>query len=123
MNGEGQANPGRSLVYGHGLLGSSTQVNSFGALANSFNYTMCATDWIGMSSSDVPNVVKVLGDFTTFKTMADRLQQGMLNFQVLGRLLNSPEGFMTDPAFEVGSDMGSPLGHTLWYSMGIAKAV
>ncbi len=109
VDGEGNAYPGRSLVYGHGLLGASTQVNSFGKLANSFNYTMCATDWIGMSTSDVPNVVDVLGDYSTFKTLPDRLQQGMLNFQVLGRLLNSPEGFMTDPAFEVGNDMGSPF--------------
>ena len=109
VDGEGNSNPGRSLVYGHGLLGALTQVNSFGALANKFNYTMCATDWIGMSTPDVPNIVNVLADYTTFNTIPDRLQQGILNFQVLGRLLNSPEGFMTDPAFEVGSDMGSPF--------------
>lgn len=104
VGSDGTAVPGRSLIYGHGLLGEANQVNGFAGLGNRYNYTMCATDWIGMATEDLPNVAAVLGDLSGFDTMADRMQQGILNFQILGRLLNSVEGFATDPAFRVGSD-------------------
>ena len=54
--------PGRAIVYGHGLLGSNTEVNSFGTQANEFNSVMCATPWIGMSSEDVANVAGILAE-------------------------------------------------------------
>ena len=101
---DGVAVQGRSLIYGHGLLGDAGQVNGFTSLGNRYDYTMCATDWIGMATEDLPNVAAVLGDLSGFTTMADRMQQGILDFQVLGRLLNSPDGFATDPAFRVGTD-------------------
>lgn len=104
VGADGRANPGRSLINGHGLLGNASQVNGFVGLGNTYDYTMCATDWIGMASGDLPNVATVLGDLSRFDTMADRMQQGILNFQVLGRLLNSPDGFASDPVFRVGSD-------------------
>ncbi|MFM7059853.1 MAG: hypothetical protein ACKOZL_01520 [Actinomycetes bacterium] len=108
VGADGTAVQGRSLIYGHGLLGEASQVNGFAALGNRYNYTMCATDWIGMANEDLPNVAQVLGDLSRFTTMADRMQQGILNFQVLGRLLNSEEGFAVDPAFRVGSDDRAP---------------
>ena len=104
VGADGTANPGRSLIYGHGLLGNAQQVNGFAGLGNRYDYTMCATDWIGLSTEDLPHVADVLADLSGFDTMADRMQQGILDFQVLGRLLNSPDGFATDPAFRVGSD-------------------
>lgn len=104
VGSDGTAVPGRSLIYGHGLLSDASEVNGFAGLGNRYNYTMCATDWIGMATEDLPNVIAVLGDLSGFDTMADRMQQGILNFQILGRLLNSVEGFATDPAFRVGSD-------------------
>jgi hypothetical protein len=105
VGADGLANPGRSLMNGHGLLGDASQVNGFAGLGNTYDYTMCATDWIGMATGDLPNVASVLGDLSRFDTMADRMQQGILNFQVLGRLLNSPDGFAADPVFRVGSDL------------------
>ena len=105
VGADGRANPGRSLINGHGLLGDASQVNGFAGLGNTYDYTMCATDWIGMATGDLPNVASVLGDLGRFDTMADRMQQGILNFQVLGRLLNSPDGFAADPVFRVGSDV------------------
>ena len=56
-----------------------------------------------MSSSDLPNVATLLGDLSTFHTLADRLQQGILNMQFLARLLKHPDGFASDPAFQAGA--------------------
>ena len=83
---DGTAAPGRSLINGHGLLGDARQVNGFTGLGNLYDYTMCATDWIGLSTEDLPHVADVLGDLSAFNTMADRMQQGILDFQVLGRI-------------------------------------
>ena len=80
----------------------------------------CATDWVGMSSSDIPNVARNLQDMSTFETQVDHMLQGFVNFQFLGRLINSDSGFVTDPAFQVD---GQPLFkthdcHFMGYSQG-----
>jgi hypothetical protein len=56
---------------------------------------MCATPWAGMSSEDIPNAIGVLSDMSNMKTMADRLQQGMLNALYLGRAMAHPGGLAT----------------------------
>jgi hypothetical protein len=104
----GPVNPGRALVYGHGLLGNANEVNAFGGLANQYDLTMCATDWIGMSSADVGNVAAILGNLSQFPTLADRLQQGMLDMLFLARLLKDPNGFATNAAFRFGAGAGTP---------------
>jgi len=98
--------PGRGIVYGHGLLGSRSEVLAFAALANAGDAVECATDWIGMSSGDVGNVVAVLQDASRFPTLADRLQQGILDFQFLARLMKDPRGFAGNSAFRAG---GKPV--------------
>jgi hypothetical protein len=45
----------------------------------------CATDWPGMSTPDVPNVLLLLQDLSRFPTLADRAQQGFVNFMYVGR--------------------------------------
>jgi hypothetical protein len=97
--------PGRGVVYGHGLLGSHGEVNSSGQrnMANEHNMVYCATDWAGMSNSDLGNVVSILGDLSKFATMADRLQQGILNTLFLGRLVKDPNGFASSAAFRAGA--------------------
>jgi hypothetical protein len=92
--------PGAALVYGHGLLGSAGEVNGFGDLANAHGIVMCGTDWIGMSSADIPNVIAILGDLSKFPSLPDRCQQAFVNFQFLARLMKSNQGFVTDPAFQ-----------------------
>lgn len=94
--------PARPVVYGHGLLGAGSQINEDGqlALATEHNMALCATNWIGMSADDVGNAVKTLGDLGNFPTMADRLQQGMLNTILLGRLMHADNGFTSDAAFQ-----------------------
>src|SRR5439155_2332078 len=62
------------------------------------------TDWAGMSTSDVPNVGTILADLSNFPSLADRAQQGFLNFMYLGRLMIHPRGFNNDPAFRFTKD-------------------
>ena len=97
------AAPARMSLYGHGLLGDQGEVN--GSLVRSmsatYNIAYCATDWIGMAEEDIGNAVTLLQDLSRFGSLADRLQQGFLDFLVLGRLMRHPEGFAAHPAFQL----------------------
>lgn len=95
--------PGRALVYGHGLLGSRDEVNGFGTLLDAHRFVACATDWIGMSSGDIGNVAAILGDLSRFPTLADRVQQAFINFQMLANLMRRPDGFASHAAFRAGA--------------------
>jgi len=97
--------PSRGTVYGHGLLGQYTQANSGSqrAMANESNMAYCGTDWIGMAEEDVPHVVTLLQNLSGFPTLADRVQQGILNTLFLARLLKDPNGFAAHPAFRAGA--------------------
>jgi hypothetical protein len=113
--------PATPTVYGHGLLGSADEVEGGSFSAGVAHDLMgCATDWVGMSENDVGNVGRNLSDMSTFDTQVDHMLQGFVNFQFLGRLINSDSGFVTDPAFQVG---GQPLFtthdcHFMGYSQG-----
>ena len=52
-----------------------------------------------MSNEDLPNAGEVSADLSRFPTMADRLQQGILNFMFLGRAMVHPQGFSSNPEF------------------------
>jgi hypothetical protein len=101
--------PSRPSLYGHGLLGSANEVGAGNvkAMANEHGFTFCATDWIGMAAEDIPTVVSSLLDINTFRSVPDRLQQGVLNTLFLGRLLVHPRGLVADPAFRTAA--GRPL--------------
>jgi hypothetical protein len=104
----GSAAAARPIVYGHGLLGSAEEANSghLQTFQNQFNFVVAATDWIGMASEDVPAILAFINDLSGFPALPDRLQQAMLNFILLGRLLTAPDGLVADPAFQLG---GAPL--------------
>ena len=97
------ANPARTGLYGHGLLGAADQVpgGSF-RVAAAGNLVFCGTDLIGMSEADLGNAAAVIADLSTFNTLADRLLQGHLNTLFLGRLLVHRDGLGSDPAFQDG---------------------
>ena len=99
--------PVPALLYGHGLLGDRGQVDFFGSFAGQGLIVACAVDWLGMASEDVANLAGILQDMGRFNEQADRMLQGLLAFQLLGRLTNSAQGFVTDPAFQNAD--GSPL--------------
>lgn len=101
--------PARISQYGHGLLGSEGEVGALNVRQFAFehNIVFCATKWAGMSEDDIVNAIDSLTDLSNFPTMADRLQQGVLNQIVLGRLMQHPEGLAAQPAFQF--DDGTPL--------------
>ena len=90
---------GRPLLFGHGLLGGAEAVLPLAPLASAGNFVSCATDWSGMAAEDIPNVLAISGDLSLFPTLADRNQQGFLNFLFLGRLMLHPQGLPSRPEF------------------------
>ncbi|MBN1530151.1 MAG: hypothetical protein JW895_13915 [Thermoleophilaceae bacterium] len=98
--------PSRIALYGHGLLGSHTQIEEINIqnMSAEHDFTFCATDWAGMASEDVPNAIEILRDISKFPSLADRLQQGIVNTLYLGRLLAHPQGLAADAAFETAGD-------------------
>ncbi len=97
------SDPALPVVYGHGLLGSRDEVgaSNIRRITHEQGLMYCATDWIGMSEADVGNAIVVLADLSLFPTLADRVQQGILNTLFLGRLMIHPDGLGSDPAFQV----------------------
>jgi hypothetical protein len=97
----GPAAAGRPSLYGHGLFGSASEVGSSPQrqLAQEHGIVFCATDELGLSSSDVPVAAAALQNLSLFPAIPDRLQQGLLNELYLGRAMISPTGFTADAAF------------------------
>ncbi|HEX3617518.1 MAG TPA: hypothetical protein VHU61_13315 [Solirubrobacteraceae bacterium] len=104
-------NQARIVDYGHGLLGSMDEVTDapITALATSYNMAMCATNWWGLAAPDQNFDTQAVSNLNLFPVMVDRLQQGVLNALLLGRLMDSPQGLASDPHFQQG---GQPLINT-----------
>jgi hypothetical protein len=92
----------RPSLYGHGLFGGYGEIaqGQLKDMMAEHNFTYCAVAWTGMATEDVPNVATILLDASSFNTLADRVQQGMLNFLYLGRLMIHPDGLCSQPAFQ-----------------------
>jgi hypothetical protein len=90
------------VVYGHGLLGSAEEVASsqvqHTASENASLY--CGTYGIGLAEEDVAFDAEVLGNISLFPSVADRLQQGMLNTLYLGRLMIHLDGLGNAEEFQ-----------------------
>jgi hypothetical protein len=106
----GTVHPARPSLYGHGLLGSREEVtNGSGGnikqLANDHNFVFCAVNWAGFAEEDqFEGVLHSLTNMSNFPQVADRVQQGFINFLYLGRAMIHSSGFGSDPAFEVDPD-------------------
>jgi hypothetical protein len=101
-------NPAHPTLYGHGLLGSKEE--SAGGSTDrdrERNFMTCAVNWMGFAEYDIANAVLTLADPSNMPTMADRAQQGFLNFLFLGRALAHPNGLATNAAFQ--DAQGRPL--------------
>ena len=109
--------PARPAVYGHGLLGSEQEVTApnVEAMADEHDFVFCATRWLGLSEADVPNVVAASQDASRFPSIPDRLQQGMLDTLLLGRLMIAPDGLSSAAAFRSPSGMRVFDRHHLFY--------
>ncbi|KPK16047.1 MAG: hypothetical protein AMJ62_07115 [Myxococcales bacterium SG8_38] len=114
--------PAAIIEYGHGLLGSKSQIESghFRSFMNEYNYAFCGTDLIGMSSSDYDTIVQTLfeGDISGLQTMFDRLHQGFLNYVLLLRMMktsfandeNYGQYIKGDEAYYYGISQGGIMG-------------
>lgn len=80
------------MVYGHGLLGDSTQVASGGTrtAAAELCFVAIGTDMRGMSDVDVPNVVSTLNDVNVRNSIFDAMVQGMVNHVALVQAAKGP---------------------------------
>ena len=98
------SNPARISLYGHGLLGSRSEVTDswVQALATNYNMVFCATDWWGLAAGDLPFDASAVANLNLFGNVVDRLQQGVLNTLYLGRLMDNPQGFASNAAFQSG---------------------
>lgn len=103
------AAPARASLYGHGLLGTPEEVTAGNVqqMAQEHNFVFCATREIGMADEDIPNAIRILGEVGRFPSLADRLQQGLLNGLLLGRLMIHPQGLASSPAFKTPA--GAPV--------------
>jgi len=96
---KGEARP---VVYGHGLLGDSSEVASGANQVNAvaLNAVYCGTDAIGLAEGDVQFAAEALNNLSKFPSIPDRLQQGMLNTLYLGRLLVNENGLGSTKEFQ-----------------------
>ncbi|MEX0620117.1 MAG: hypothetical protein WD181_00865 [Solirubrobacterales bacterium] len=107
-NNPGSVTPTQTGTYGHGLLGSYSQVNGQDRVGKDGNTTWCAVDWAGFSDLDLSSVGASLADMSNFPKMVDRMQQGFVNFLYLQRLLIHPDGISQAPQLQVDPDAGGP---------------
>ena len=107
------AGPALPTLYGHGLLGDASEVTggNFKSGPTVHNMMGCATDWTGMSGNDLLLVAGALNNLSYFHTNVDHMLQGFVNFQFLARLINSPKGFASNPAFRSGGRARFLVGH------------
>jgi hypothetical protein len=92
-------------LYGHGLFGSigeARRSRNVHQLGDENKVLVCATDFQGMADEDEALAAPALLDLSKFPPVVDRLQQGLLNFTFLGRLLRTSDGFAASDAFKVG---------------------
>jgi hypothetical protein len=97
------AHPALPVLFGHGLFQDASAVlggtgTAFAALGG----LPCATDWTGLSTADVGAVADVAQELSRFPTVPDRLQQALVNFMYLGRLMIHPQGLGANPLFRSG---------------------
>lgn len=80
--------PGRGLMYGHGLLGTASQVASGGTRAALTRSEMVGfgTDYWGLASGDEAQfLTHVVTQFDNFDQLGERLMQGTINSLLLQR--------------------------------------
>ncbi len=98
----GAPSPARISLYGHGFLSTAIDVTepSQQALASAHNFVMCSTDWLGLATGDAGNDVAAMLNPNRLPAQVARMQQGVLDMVYLGRLMVSPSGLSSNPAFQ-----------------------
>jgi hypothetical protein len=80
------------MIYGHGLLGASSQVASLGTriAAGELCLVAVGTDMRGMSEADLTNVLLALNDLNLAHTVFETLIQGVINHIALVQIARGP---------------------------------
>jgi hypothetical protein len=92
---------GRMVVYGHGILGERTEIDSRWMIdsASAMGWVVIATDWWGMSRPDAGRLLSTLSaSFDDFETTPERLHQGVLNTMGLMRSFSGACAELTELA-------------------------
>jgi hypothetical protein len=116
---------GALVQYGHGLLGSRSEVESgyVSDLAQDNGYVVFAADWTGMKFADTgPITLALIEEPHLFSTVPERTMQGFVEFSMLARLMSgdmvSDENLIVDGTplidperlYFYGNSQGSVLG-------------
>ncbi len=78
------------LIYGHGLLGDSSQAAGRKTEADALCMVVVGTDMRGMSARDVPNVLHTLNNLNNFNWIFGALVQGIVNHIALEHAVRGP---------------------------------
>ncbi|NLG62108.1 MAG: hypothetical protein GX539_07665, partial [Candidatus Cloacimonetes bacterium] len=131
--------PRPTVVFGHGLFGSSEEYASDGFvidLANDFCFVVVAGDFIGLSSRQLPVVALAINDMNRGPQISEKLAQAVIDFIALESAARGP--MASDPAFQVegepvidptqvhylGGSLGGIMGNTiLAYDPNFTKGV
>ncbi len=99
----GSPQPARISLYGHGFLGSRSEVEAghVQAMATEHNIVFCATDEWGLARGDKAYDISALRNLNELPAVVDRLQQGVLNTLYLGRLMIHPHGLASSSSFQL----------------------
>ena len=98
----------RPSLYGHGLLGSAGEVDRGQRRGDGERAQLrLLRDRLDrhVARRTCRTSLTLLQDLSNFPTLADRVQQGILNFLYLGRLMIHPTA-SRDPAFQSSGDAG-----------------
>jgi hypothetical protein len=101
--------PGQAVLYGHGLFSDQTEVTNpdVEQVAQKYDITFCAAQWLGLTKPDLAADIKVLQNLSLFPQIPDQMQQAYLDFLFLGRAIASPAGLDRQAAFR--GPHGRPL--------------
>ncbi len=103
-SGTRPVHPARVGIYGHGLFGDDTEVMASGVpeLSDAYDFAFCGTDWFGLSdvNGDPAFALKVVSNLGYFPSLVGHLMQSLLDAQFLSRLLDNPNGFVSNVAFQ-----------------------
>ena len=113
------------LQYGHGLLGTGSQVKSghLGRFGQDEKLATFACNWTGMANPDYQPITAMIFDFSDFAMLPERMHQGLAEFLTLARAMRQrlatlPElakrGIQVDPnrQFYTGDSQGGIYGAT-----------
>ncbi len=103
--------PGRPVLYGKGLFSVATNMDASGVLASAdhFDLVQCSTNPLGLDGNDQIYDAGIIQNLSGFAAVPDRLQQAILNSLFLERLMVSPKGLVSSPAFRAGGGHGKAL--------------